>query len=228
MTSHPTMTGRCQFTAVLMLMPLLCAVPSSHSASDETKACIQTAKQGLLEVPDDRSKRFLGKVQEDTARCRGGDKAAEYRDRPWVDWQNYYATGDTSSKKEGREARTKLGEHLFPNGRGIDGALFDLEYQRIELIKFNLFDPNTFDEYIAGRDGRPGATLKQWEEMRLPPDHEHFAAVGGDGEQLCKGDLITHRTLTGICNDLLNPLMGSSGMPFNRNMQFEATFPDWA
>ncbi len=31
--------------------------------------------------------------------------------------------------------------------------------------------------------------------------------------------------LTGICNDLLNPLMGSSGMPFNRNMQFEATFP---
>ncbi len=55
--------------------------------------------------------------------------------------------------------------------------------------------------------------------MRTLPD------VGGAGEQLCRGELITHRTLTGICNDLLNPLMGSSGMPFGRNMQFEATFP---
>ncbi len=43
---------------------------------------------------------------------------------------------------------TTLGEHLYPNGRGIDGALLDLEYQRIELIKFNLFDPKTYDEYI--------------------------------------------------------------------------------
>lgn len=225
MRSHPTITGRRRFNAVFILMPLLCVVAPSISANDETRSCLETAKQGLLDVPEDRSKRFLGKVQEDTARCRGGDKAVRYRDRPWVDWQNYYATGDASTRKEGREARTKLGEHLFPNGRGIDGALLDLEYQRIELIKFNLFDPNTFDDYIAGRDGQPGATLKQWDEMRLPSNHEHFAAVGGDGEQLCKGDLVTHRTLTGICNDLLNPLMGSSGMPFNRNMQFEATFP---
>jgi hypothetical protein len=225
MTSHPTIAGRGRLKAALVLTTSLCVAPPAISASDETRSCIKTAKQGLLDIPDDRSRRFLGKVQEDTARCRGGEKAVRYRDRPWVDWQNYYATGDASTKKEGREARTKLGEHLFPNGRGIDGALLDLEYQRIELIKFNLFDPNTFDEYMTGRDGQAGATLKQWDEMRLPSNHEHFSAVGGDGEQLCKGDLVTHRTLTGICNDLLNPLMGSSGMPFNRNMQFEATFP---
>ena len=208
-----------------ILAPLLFGYSLVADAESEIKACIETAKRGLLEVPDDRSKRFLGKVQEDTARCRGGEKATNYRDTPWVDWQNYYATGDVSSKKEGRDAITKLGKHVRPNGRGIDGALLDLEYQRIELIKFNLFDQNTYDEYINGRDGQPGATLKYWDEMRLPPHHEHYQDVGGTGRQICKGNLITHRTLTGICNDLLNPLMGSSGMPFARNAKFETTFP---
>ncbi|MGB5253413.1 MAG: peroxidase family protein [Sedimenticolaceae bacterium] len=225
MKEHQILVSRHPIAAVLMLVLLAFSLPSKVVADGETESCIRTAKQGLLEVPDDRSRRFLGKVEEDTARCRGGEKAVKYRGRPWVDWQNYFATGDASSRKEGPEALTKLGEHLYPNGRGVDGALMDLEYQRIELIKFNLFDPNTYDDYLSGRNGLPGATLKQWDEMRLPPDHANFADVGGAGEQLCQGDLITHRTLTGICNDLINPLMGSSGMPFNRNMQFDATFP---
>ncbi|MGB3223907.1 MAG: peroxidase family protein [Desulforhopalus sp.] len=191
----------------------------------EIQACIQSTKRGLLKVPDDRSYRFLGKVQEDTALCRGGEKAVKYRETPWVDWQNYYATGDSTSKHKGREAITLLGEHIFPNGRGIDGALLDMEYQRIELIKFNLFDQDTYDEYVKGRDGQAGPVLKRWDKMRLPPKHESYHKVGGDGQQICKGSLITHRTLSGICNDLINPLMGSSGMPFGRNMQFEATFP---
>ncbi len=191
----------------------------------EIEACISSVKRGLLDVPDDRSLRFLGKVEEDTARCRGGEKAVKFRHTPWVDWQNYYATGDATTKHKGREAITPLGEHLFPNGRGIDGALLDLEYQRIELIKFNLFDQNTYEEYVKGKDGKAGPVLKSWDEMRLPPDHENYLDVGGDGKQVCKGPLITHRTLTGICNDLINPLMGSTGMPFGRNMQFETTFP---
>jgi len=212
-------------TVTWVLAALLCNHPMIAWAESETQACIETAKSGLLDIPEDRSKRFLGKVQEDTARCRGGEKAVQYRDTPWVDWQNYYATGDANSKHEGREAITKLGEHLYPNGRGIDGALLDLEYQRIELIKFNLFDQDTFDQYIKGRDGLAGPVLKYWDEMRLPLDHINYQDVGGDGKQVCNGSLITHRTLTGICNDLINPLMGSSGMPFGRNMQFDTTFP---
>ncbi len=47
--------------------------------------------------------------------------------------------------------------------------------------------------------------------MRLPTGHPQYAAVGGDGAQLCRGELIRARTLTGICNDLKNPLMGSTG-----------------
>jgi len=219
----PTIKQRIIVKASIVLL-LLFSSPFAHADKDR-QACIDTAKSGLLEVADDRSKRFLGKVQEDTARCRGGEKAVRYRNTPWVDWQNYYATGDASSKKEGRDAITKLGKHLKPNGRGVDGALMDLEYQRIELIKFNLFDQNTYEEYIMGRKGQPGPILKYWNEMRLPEEHQYYQDVGADGKQLCKGQLITHRTLTGICNDLLNPLMGSSGMPFGRNMQFDATFP---
>jgi hypothetical protein len=217
---------RLRIVAITFILPsLFFGYSVVVNAESEIQACIEAAKRGLLDVPDDRSKRFLGKVQEDTARCRGGDKAVKYRNTPWVDWQNYYATGDASSKKEGAEAVTKIGKHVKPNGRGIDGALLDLEYQRIELIQFNLFDQNTYDEYIRGRDGRAGPTLKHWDEMRLSPDHKNYQDVGGDAKQICKGPLITHRTLTGICNDLINPLMGSSGMPFGRNMQFDATYP---
>lgn len=62
--------------------------------------------------------------------------------------------------------------------------------------------------------------------MRLPPDHPKYQAVGGDGQQACGGELVRHRALTGICNDTRNPLMGSTGTHFARNVQFEETWPD--
>lgn len=212
-------------TVIGILLLLVLSYYHTINQDDELKACIEVVKGGLLNISVDRSHRFLGKVEIDTAHCRGGDKAVKDLTTPWVDWQNYYATGDVKSKLEGHEAITNLGKHLRPNGRGIDGALLDLEYQRIELIKFNLFDQDTYKEYIKGRGDQEGPALKQWDEMRLPPKHIHYQDVGGDNRQLCKGALITHRTITGICNDLINPLMGSTGMPFARNMQFEATFP---
>ena len=118
---------------------------SATSPSAELKACAEVVKEGFRPIAKDRADRFLGKVRKDTALCRGGEKAVEYLDTPWVDWSNYWATGDEGSKTEGYEARTLIGEHLKPNGRGIDGSLFDLEYQRIELIKFNLFDNYTYE-----------------------------------------------------------------------------------
>ena len=97
----------------------------------------------------------------------------------------------------------------------------------MELIKFNLFDNSgTFAEFVQGRAGVPGAALKSWRAMRLPKDAKQYAAVGGDGPQLCQGELIRFRNLDGICNDLRNPLLASTGMPFARNVQFEATYPD--
>jgi hypothetical protein len=191
---------------------------------DDVAACASMAAGGLRPVAGERPGRFLGKVQEDTARCRGGDKAVAHRNLPWVDWANYWATGDagTLAKSIGDD----LG-HLRANGRGIDGTLLDLEYQRIELIKFNLFDNSgTYPDYVRGRPGVDGSAIKIWDAMRLPPAHPDHAKVGGDGAQLCQGELIRWRTLSGICNDIRNPLMGSSGMPFARNVQLEATYPD--
>ncbi len=173
--------------------------------------------KGVRKIPDDRAQRFLGKVTEAEALCRG-ERDLQFRLTPWVDWSQYWGTGDTSSLPTGY--LSKKG----PAFRGVTGALLDLEYQRVELIKFNLFDnAGTWRSYVSGPDG---PALKTWPEMRLTKENPNYQAVGGDDKQECKGDLIRSRTVSGICNDVLNPLMGSAGMPFARNVEFETTFPD--
>src|SRR5262249_22406352 len=91
------------------------------------------------------------------------------------------------------------------------------------------FDNKTYRTYVEGDgQGREGPAVKVWKEMRLPADHPNFRnlTVDADGNQQCTGDLIRFRTVTGICNDELNPAMGSTGQLFARNVQFEQTFPD--
>ncbi len=210
--------------AVLAVVPLLAAPCLAHSNREEEqsiKACAEMVAQGFRKIADTRDRRFEAKVGEATALCRGGQKALLFRNTPWADWSQYWGAGDASSKPPG--LITKNG----PADRGVAGALLDLEYQRVELIKFNLFDNNgSFEEYMNGRGGISGPALKTWASMRLPKEHPHYQEVGGDGPQVCKGDLVRARTLTGICNDVLNPLMGSSGQLFARNVEFESTFPE--
>jgi hypothetical protein len=176
---------------------------------------------GLLKIPETRDMRFQGKVAEATALCRGGQKAVQFRMTPWVDWSQYWGTGDMQSLPK---------NYVSSQGaafRGVSGALLDLEYQRIELIKFNLFDNGgTYKTYVSGSGGVGGTAIKVWPEMRLPKSNPNYQAVGGAHPQVCKGELIRGRTTTGICNDILNPLMGSSGTLFARNVEFETSFPD--
>jgi hypothetical protein len=200
------------FTASLALVLLGCKKDIS------VVACADELSEGVRPFARERDQRFLGKVQENTARCRGGERAVARRDVPWLDWTNYFATGDQDTRS-GLPTR---------NIRGINGALVDLEYERVELIKFNLFDNSgTYPRYAGSDSGRDGRGLKVWPEMRLPPRHPNYADVGGGAaRQRCKGELIRARTLTGICNDMNNPLMGSTGTLFARNVEFETTFPD--
>ncbi len=194
--------------------------PKKEEAA-ELGACAKSIAGGFLKVPDNRDQRFLGKVTVPTARCRGGQKAVQFRFTPWVDWSNYWGTGDTSSLPVGFLSVSG------PKLRGVAGALLDLEYQRIELIKFNLFDNSgTYQAYVMGRGDIAGPAIKVWPEMRIPAGNPNYQAVGGAGPQVCSGSLIRARNLTGICNDIRNPLMGSTGMPFGRNVEFETTFPD--
>jgi hypothetical protein len=213
-------TMRKEFGSLLLATAMVLAGCATHG--DAVDACLRVAQRGLRPVAGDRTERFLGKVDEDTARCRGGERAVTARSVPWTDWQNYWATADAGSRGPGSGDT-----HLSENGRGIDGALLDLEYQRIELIKFNLFDSGgTYADYVRGRDGVAGPALKVWPEMRLPKGHPLYDAVGGDQAQVCGGELIRFRGLTGLCNDIKNPLMGSASMPFARNVQFDVTFPE--
>jgi hypothetical protein len=211
-------------TALVLGAGLL--VGGCGNAPPDLEACLRTLWGGFRPVAEDRAQRFLGKVDESRARCRGGARAVELRRGPWVDWPHYWATGDAGTRMAVTGAPGRI--HLLqPDRRGIDGALIDLEYQRLELIRFNLYDNSgTYRDYVEGRDGVAGPALRSWTAMRLPPDHPRYAEVGGAGEQRCAGEVIRHRTLTGICNDIRNPLMGSTGMPFARNVEFDATFPE--
>jgi hypothetical protein len=214
--------------ALFVGVGILAVFVPNRSDLPELGRCMERAGEGFLELADTRDRRFQGKVQESTAECRGGDKALAYRGTPWVDWSNYWATADGTS-------RSRLDYGLFsrllaPNRRGLDGALLDLEYQRLELVKFNLFDNYTFRTYVEGApDGEggttPGRSVRVWEEMKLPADHASYQDVGGAGEQLCWDELVRYRTVTGICNDIRNPIMGSTGTLFGRNIPFDATFP---
>ena len=203
------------------LFGLAAADNPKKEEEESLKACASMALDGFRKIAETRDTRFQGKVQDATALCRGGQKALQFRNTPWVDWSNYWGAGDETSRPPG--LITKGG----PSLRGVSGALLDLEFQRVELIKFNLFDNNkTYQQFVTGRSGVPGPSLKTWPEMRLPPDHPQYQAVGGDGTQTCNGNLIRSRTVSGICNDILNPLMGSTGQLFARNVEFDTTYPD--
>src|SRR5262245_24031807 len=189
--------------------------------ADAFLACAKAALDGFRQIAPARDVRFEGKVSEANALCRGGQRALQFRGTPWVDWSNYWGTSDGSSIPKDFISSKLVAQ------RGVAGALLDLEYQRVELIKFNLFDNSgTYEQFISGRDGVAGQALKVWPAMRLKPAHPNYKDVGGDGQQICQGNFIRWRTVDGICNDVLNPAMGSSGQLFARNVEFETTFPE--
>jgi hypothetical protein len=226
--------------ALLLASAALAASTCVSRADDDdlriVADCLKLVKSGARPIAEDRTARFEGKVGAPAADCRGGEKALRQRGVPWVDWSNYWGAGDASSRtdKTDRVVVPPLLRHLTNrNTRGVDGVLMDIEYQRMELIKFNLFDNLTYEHYVKGGtvNGRPedGSLLKRWAEMRLAADSPSIGAVTTDpatGDQTCKPEAVRFRALSGICNDINNPAMGSSGMPFARNVQFESTYPD--
>src|SRR4029450_6160624 len=123
----------------LLVALLICTAGSCKE--NELQSCIDKVLAGSKPIAETRNQRFEGKVSEDTARCRGGEKAVEARSVPWLDWANYYGTGEQSARSSEQS-----------DFRGIGGALLDIERERVELIRFNLFDNSgTFPEYIVGR-----------------------------------------------------------------------------
>jgi hypothetical protein len=196
--------------------------PTEEDDIQIARYCADMVAQGFRGLVDERADRFQGKVGEPQAGCRGGAAAVAARALPWVDWRSYWGAGDASSLSD----RGATGSHLLDrNKRGIDGALLDLEYQRMELIRFNLFDNTTFQTFAGSKNG---PIVKVWPEERLAADDPHYKdlKIAADGSQTCTGEEIRFRTTTGICNDIRNPAMGATGQLFERNVQFEATSPE--
>ena len=218
----PVLAGIATLVVAVAAIIWLSLSPTEEDDVAIARWCAELVDGGLRDIANHRSARFLGKVGEPAAGCRGGEDAVAHRDTPWVDWSNYWGTGDASSKSD----RSISGSHLLDrNIRGVDGALLDLEYQRMELIRFNLFDNATYETYLTAEDG---PIREVWPEMRLKPDDPAYGLlrIAEDGSQLCQGDLIRFRTTNGICNDIKNPAMGSSGQLFTRNVDFESTNPE--
>src|ERR1035437_9016731 len=87
----------------LVLLALLSGCRQSEKARisaelDSLKACEEVLKSGFLPIAGTRDARFQGKVEEITAKCRGGASAVGFRSTPWVDWANYWGVGGPSSK----------------------------------------------------------------------------------------------------------------------------------
>ena len=114
--------AKLSFGVVSMLAGALLASPTQAQAQAPDKdleilaACLQLVKSGPLKIAEDRTERFLGKVQEQTARCRGGDRAVARRGVPWVDWSNYWGAGDAASKA-GSEDRIRVLPRSAPSAR---------------------------------------------------------------------------------------------------------------
>ena len=218
-------------TASLPLTFLLLTVIGCASLDPQN---LSFCSRGPGAVAADRSERFLGKVDQDTAQCRGGERAVSGRPGPWVDWQNYWATGDADSKVPGFAGLFGNFPFIGGNKRGIGGALLDLEFQRMEMIKFNLFDNSgTYEKYTEILRDPAGVFHTPWVEMRVPDqkppgndmdDQEYARLVDRlkqdglttnpvDGSQQCKGESIRFRDPNGYCNDIFNPLMGSTNQP---------------
>src|SRR4030095_1041291 len=101
----------------LLVASMICTAGSCKE--NELQSCIDKVLAGSKPIAETRNQRFEGKVSEDTARCRGGEKAVEARSVPWLDWANYYGTGDQSSRSSEQS-----------DFRGIGGGLLDIQRER--------------------------------------------------------------------------------------------------
>ncbi|MDR4507898.1 MAG: hypothetical protein MRJ65_06625 [Candidatus Brocadiaceae bacterium] len=120
------------------------------------------------------------------------------QDRPWVLWQWFTGTRyDTSS-------------HKLTQAVGIAAALGELEKFRINLVANNMHDTN-------GAWGDRGQ--QTGDEQRVV--WKAMQDGSSCGERSLKNPAYRARTLDGRCNDFENPLMGSVGQRFGRNVTIE-------
>jgi len=145
----------------------------------------------------------------------------QFRLTPWVDWTNYWAPATWPPCLPASSLPRAPSFAESPAHSSI------LEFERVELVKFNLFDNSgTYQDFINGRGGVGGQALKTWPQMRLPATDPNYTAVGGAGEQVCKGDSFADAPSTAKCNDVRNPSWVPLETLFARNVEFDTALPE--
>ena len=113
-----------------------------------------------------RSARFLGKVDADTARCRGGERATSSARRALCRLAGLL----------GRCRRGQPGERIDQRRR-VGGATRAASPARCSISSISGSSSSSstcsttaerIEHYVQGRDGVAGPALKVWNEMRLP------------------------------------------------------------
>ena len=134
-TKRTLIACRCRFRRACRRSSTPCHQPCAESCRPPTPAT-RWARAVFARWPT--SDKIDSSARSETSRC--GAAAATLRSSasqtPWVDWSRYWGAADASSQSN----VGLLPDHLSRNKRGVDGALLDLEYQRLDLLRFNLFD----------------------------------------------------------------------------------------
>jgi hypothetical protein len=78
-------------SSVVLLLPLISRAADDPKKAEaaEIKACADMTLQGFRKIAAARGERFEGKVVDEAALCRGGQRTLQFRLTPWVDWSNY-------------------------------------------------------------------------------------------------------------------------------------------
>lgn len=180
--------------------------------------------------------RFQGKLPSWLMAKYGTDKEAALRasKTPWADWANLKGVDgreipsammsslkDRADDYDGLFAgviRNVVGKMEQTSGKinsefGMLVGLLALEVQRADLLRCNMWDTNgTIDSHPLANSNNPkgiGAD-QRWASLQ-------------EQNINCEGNNLRFRTLDGTCNDPVNPLMGSKGQRFGRNVSFDAT-----
>ncbi len=184
--------------ATFVFLLLGCATTSL----DDRAACVDMVTGGLRPIATERAKRFLGKVQDATAQCRGGERAVGARDaRGW--------TGATTGRRATRRATSpgwcaRLG-HLRPQ-RPRDRRR--APRPRVPAHRADQVQPVRQQRHLSATTSRArtastGRALKVWQ--RDAPAAGAPAATppsAAPASSAARATLIRFRTLTGICNDI--------------------------
>ena len=221
--SHSDVIGdnRMRPAIVAISISSLALVTSCNWLNDHTPdlvSCAEEISEGVRPIAETRADRFHGKVQANTAKCRGGSNAVAFREVPWTDWGNYWATRDNASKSffahEEPARRQRLAHRPRVRARRVDQVQPVRQQWHLSTVR----EWRRRDRWRRGQDVAGDAAAGH----AIP----RYAAVGGAAaEQHCTGELIRHRTLNGICNDTRNPLMGSSRHALRPQREFRDDVP---